>query len=180
MHITSLDLWQIHDLRTRTDIQTMEAPGGALDAFIEAREKGIVTAIGVTGHHDPGIILQVIDTWPVDAVLLPVNPMEQVLGGFLGTVIPAARKRGLAVIGMKILGGGPLVHPTSGGAPDRLIRFALGADIDVAIVGCTTPEEVRILADAGRAPPLSTAEREHLVETYRTDAEQLAFYRGTR
>ena len=42
--------------------------------------------------------------WPVDSVLLPVNPAEAVLGGFLDKVMTAARDKGLAVIGMKTLG----------------------------------------------------------------------------
>jgi aryl-alcohol dehydrogenase-like predicted oxidoreductase len=179
MHTTILDLWQIHDLRTRADIRILEAPGGALEAFVKAREKGIAAAIGVTGHYDPDILLHAIETWPVDAVLLPVNPVEKVIGGFLDTVIPAARKRGLAVIGMKVLGARHLLHLTRGASPDQLIRFALGEDIDVAIVGCSAPEEVRILAESGRASPLSTTERDRLVEMYRPTAKELAFYRGT-
>jgi aryl-alcohol dehydrogenase-like predicted oxidoreductase len=179
MHTTFLDLWQIHDLRTRGDIRALEATGGALEAFVKAREKGVAAAIGVTGHHDPDILLHAIDTWPVDAVLLPVNPVEKVVGGFLDTVIPAARKRRLVVIGMKVLGAGRFLHLTQGASADQLIRFALGEDVDVTIVGCSTPEEVRILAECGRSPPLSTTERDRLVEIYRPAAEELAFYRGT-
>jgi aryl-alcohol dehydrogenase-like predicted oxidoreductase len=179
MHLPSLDLWQIHDLRTREDIRTMEAPGGALEAFVEAREQGLTAAIGVTGHFDPDILLHAIDTWPVDAVLLPVNPVERVIGGFLDTVIPAARKRGLAVIGMKVLGASHYLKPDQGATPEQLIQLALGEDVDVVIVGCSTPKEVRTLAEAGRAPPLSALERDRLLEVYRPVAEQLAFYRGT-
>jgi aryl-alcohol dehydrogenase-like predicted oxidoreductase len=179
MHIPSLDLWQIHDLRTQEDIKAIEAKGGALEAFVEAREKGITAAIGVTGHHNPDILLHAIDTWPVDAVLIPVNPVEKVIGGFLDEVIPAARKRGLTVIGMKVLGAAHFLKPNRGVTPDQLIRFALSEDIDVAIVGCSTPDEVRILAEAGRSPPLSALERDRLREVYRPVAEQLAFYRGT-
>ena len=40
MGLERLDLWQIHDLRTREDIEEVEAPGGALEAFVEARDAG--------------------------------------------------------------------------------------------------------------------------------------------
>ncbi|MDD1679114.1 MAG: aldo/keto reductase [Methanomicrobiales archaeon] len=179
MGLPHLDLWQIHDVRTLGDVREIEAPGGALEAFVEARESGVVSSIGVTGHHDPAILLHAVESWPVDTVLLPVNPVEKILGGFLDLVIPAARKRGLGVIGMKVLGAGHFLDPRSGFTPEQLIRFALGEDIDVAIVGCATPEEVRTLAEAGRSPPLSVSERNRMLEAYRHDAKRRAFYRGT-
>ena len=55
MGLERLDLWQIHDIRTREDIEEIEAPGGALEAFVEARDAGQVRFIGVTGHHAPKI-----------------------------------------------------------------------------------------------------------------------------
>ena len=73
---------QIHDLRTSEDLEEIEAPGGALEAFVEARDAGQVRFIGVTGHHAPKILEYAIESWPVDSVLMPVNPAEAVLGGF--------------------------------------------------------------------------------------------------
>jgi aryl-alcohol dehydrogenase-like predicted oxidoreductase len=179
LQISHLDLWQIHDIRTREDLGEIEAPGGALEAFTEAKEKGRVSAIGVTGHHDPEILLQAVETLPVDTVLLPVNPAERVLGGFLDFVVPAARKRGMGVIGMKVLGAAHLLQSSKGVSPQQLVRFALGEDIDVAIVGCATIEEVQALAETARLPPLSVAERERLLDIYRPAARTWAYYRGT-
>jgi aryl-alcohol dehydrogenase-like predicted oxidoreductase len=56
MGIDHLDLWQIHDIRTIEDIEEVEGPGGALEAFIEAKDTGLTKFIGVTGHHDPRIL----------------------------------------------------------------------------------------------------------------------------
>ncbi len=178
MRISYLDLWQIHDLRTQEDLRTIEEPGGALEAFVDAKEKGYIMSLGVTGHHDPEILLYAVEHWPVDTVLLPVNPVEKIVGGFLDTVIPAARKHGIAVIGMKVLGASHYLDSKEGVSADRLIRFALGEDIDVAIVGCSSPEEVRVLAESGRAESLSVAEREQVLERFRPQADRLAFYRG--
>ena len=66
-----LDLWQIHDIRTAADIAMISADGGALEAFVEARSAGRVRAIGVTGHHDPGILTEAVQRWPVD-----VSPVD--------------------------------------------------------------------------------------------------------
>ena len=97
-----LDLWQIHDVRTDEDFARISGPGGALEAFISAKETGVVKNIGVTGHHDPQILSRAVEYWPVDTVLMPVNPVEEVIGGFLTDTLPKAKEKGVAVIGMKV------------------------------------------------------------------------------
>ncbi len=51
-----IDLWQVHDVRTDEDIEEIFGPGGAIEAFADAKEKGMARFIGVTGHENPGII----------------------------------------------------------------------------------------------------------------------------
>ena len=171
--------WQIHDLRTREDLERIGSPGGALEAFVEARENGLVRFVGVTGHHDPRILLRAVRNWPVDAVLMPVNPPEAVLGGFLDDVLDEARDRGLAIIGMKVLGASHFISPQSGVTPELLVRFALSREISTAIVGCGNPGEVQHLARTGRDfEPLTIDEENRLLELFRPHARRLAFYRG--
>ncbi len=179
MQTDRLDLWQIHDLRTESDLEAIAAPGGALEAFLEAKDSGRVRFIGVTGHHDPEILTRAVRDWPVDSVMMPVNPAEGVLSGFLDTTLPLAREKGIAVIGMKILGQSHYVRPEGGITADRLIRYALAQEIDVAIVGCSSPEEVQTLARAGADPrPMPREEQNALVDAFRPHARRLAFYRG--
>ncbi|HNQ55686.1 MAG TPA: aldo/keto reductase, partial [Methanothrix sp.] len=177
--LDSLDLWQIHDVRSRQDIEEIEGPGGALRAFLEAKESGLVRFLGVTGHHDPSILLYAVENWPVDSVLMPVNPAEAVLGGFLDRVMPVAMDRGLAVIGMKVLGASHYISPQHGVTAELLLRFALSRQISTAIVGCSSPAEVAGLARVGRDfQPLSDGEEKMLLETFRPHARRLAYYRG--
>ena len=75
-----------------------------MEAFLEARKKGKVRFIGVTGHQNSDILTQAVQRWPVDTVLMPVNPVEEALGGFLDTTLPAALDKVLAVIAMKVMG----------------------------------------------------------------------------
>jgi aryl-alcohol dehydrogenase-like predicted oxidoreductase len=174
-----LDLWQIHDVRTPQDIALIAGPGGALEAFVEAKAAGIVRFIGVTGHHDPRILTRAVREWPVDAVMLPVNPVEAVIGGFLSDTLPAARKKGMAVIGMKVLGAAHFILPRTQITAAQLIRYALSFDIDVAIVGCATPAEVKTLAETGcMTQPLPEKERRYLLSVFEPIARRLAYYRG--
>ncbi len=174
-----LDLWQIHDVRTEGDLARIAGAGGALEAFEEAKKEGKVRFIGVTGHHDPDILTRAVNDWPVDAVMMPVNPVEGILGGFLTQTLPAARMKGIGIIAMKILGGGHYAAPRLGATPGLLIRYALDQGVSVAIVGCSTATEVETLASAGKiGRPLTDAERDGLLEIFRPNARRLAFYRG--
>jgi aryl-alcohol dehydrogenase-like predicted oxidoreductase len=174
-----LGLWQIHDVRDNADIREIEEPGGALHAFYEARETGTVRGIGVTGHYDPAVLLHAVTHWDIDSVHLPVNPVEAAIGGFSDQVIPAARERGIGVVGMKCLGAGNYIHPESGLDPETLIRFALSQDVDLVIVGCSTPHEARFLSRIGQEyVMMGEEEQTRLIETVRPDIHQLAYYRG--
>ena len=174
-----LDLWQVHDVRTAADIAMISADGGALEAFVEAKSAGRVRAIGVTGHHDPGILTEAVRQWPVDAVMMPVNPVEGILGGFLTETLPTARKKGVAVIGMKVLGAAHFILPRTQITAISLIRYALSFDIDVAIVGCSTPAEVKSLTKTGRiTKPLADKERDHILSVFKPIARRMAYYRG--
>ena len=179
LHTSHLDLWQIHDLRSWEDVEALEGPSGALEAFREARRQGKAGRIGVTGHHDPAVLTYAVENWPVDAVLLPVNPVEGVLGGFLDGTLPAAQERGLAVIGMKVLGAGNFLAPRAGITADLLIRYALSWPVTLVIVGCSLPLEVLTLASLGRDfVPLPPADRQALELRFAPLARDLAYYRG--
>jgi aryl-alcohol dehydrogenase-like predicted oxidoreductase len=178
LHTSSLDLWQMHDLRTGEDLKALEGPAGALDAFLEARRQGKVRHIGVTGHEDPSLLTRAVESWPVDSVLLPVNPVEGVLGGFLDRTIPAAVKKGIAVIGMKVLGRGTYLASQGGITAELLIRYALSQPVTLVIVGCSEPLEVLTLASLGRDfIPLPEEDQRRLEERFAPYAADLAFYR---
>ena len=174
-----LGLWQIHDVRDNKDVREIEGAGGALQAFYHARETGIVRGIGVTGHHDPAVLLRAVTHWDIDSVLLPVNPVESAIGGFIDRVIPAARERGIGVIGMKTLGAGNYILPEAGLLPENLIRFALSQAVDLVIVGCSTTDEAWLLARISEEHvAMEEKEQSLLVDTVRPYANRLAYYRG--
>jgi len=80
---------------------------------------------------------------------------------------------------MKVLGGSHYLFPDAGITADVLIRFALSQPIQVAIVGCSTPEHVQTLAHAAKGlQPMTAEEMEHLTTAFRPHAGRLAFYLG--
>jgi aryl-alcohol dehydrogenase-like predicted oxidoreductase len=70
-----VDLWQMHILVHPDEWEIAMAPGGALDAFIEAKEQGLVRFLGVTGHgvNTPAMHKKSLERYDFDAVLLPYN-----------------------------------------------------------------------------------------------------------
>jgi aryl-alcohol dehydrogenase-like predicted oxidoreductase len=70
-----IDLIQLHNLVDPIEWDQAMNPGGALDAAIEAREKGVVRFIGVTGHGTPiaAMHLRSLERFDFDSVLLPYN-----------------------------------------------------------------------------------------------------------
>ncbi len=174
-----LDLWQIHDVRTLEDLRAIEGPGGALEGFMEAKEKGLTRYIGVTGHYNPQILLHAVQKWPVDAVLLPVNPAEGTLkNSFLSATLPAAVSKNIAVIGMKVLGAKHYISPENDVTAELLIRYALSQMVSTVIVGCATVEEVQVLALEGENfEPMEIDAMEKLEDFFRPHAQKLAYYR---
>lgn len=68
-----LDLWQLHDLRTISDLDTIFSKQGAIHALVQARDAGRVRFLGLTGHHDPEILLEAMRRFEFDTVLMAVN-----------------------------------------------------------------------------------------------------------
>lgn len=73
----TIDLIQLHNLIVEEDWNTAMGSGGAIEALTEARERGQVRFIGVTGHglSAPRVHLRSLMHFPFDAVLLPMNFM---------------------------------------------------------------------------------------------------------
>jgi aryl-alcohol dehydrogenase-like predicted oxidoreductase len=75
LRVDSVDLWQMHILVDPAEWEVAMGPGGALEAFIEARDEGLVRFLGVTGH---GVTIaemhrRSLARFDFDSVLLPYN-----------------------------------------------------------------------------------------------------------
>lgn len=70
-----LDLWQLHNLSDPIQWDTALSPGGAIEAAVEAREQGLVKAVGVTGHGTQVAAThrRSLERFDFDSVLLPYN-----------------------------------------------------------------------------------------------------------
>jgi predicted aldo/keto reductase-like oxidoreductase len=139
-----LDLWQLHDLRSPADLQMIFSKGGALEALLQAREQGRVKYLGLTGHHDPAILLEAMRRFSFDTVLIALNAADAHRLSFARTVLPEAVRQSMGVIGMKVYAAGILLHR---GANSLTSAEAMGyvlslEGVSTVIIGCSTPAEV--------------------------------------
>lgn len=150
-----LDLWQLHDLREAEELDQISGKGGAIEAVERARAGGRVRHVGITGHHDPAILLEAMRRYPVDTVLRAINPADPRRQPFVSTVVAEARRRGVGVIGMKVMAAGRLLAERAAGY-EELIRYAASI-ADTVIIGCSSSAEVRANLTAGRSSVAMTA-----------------------
>jgi aryl-alcohol dehydrogenase-like predicted oxidoreductase len=75
LRVDYVDLWQMHGLTNAAGWEKAMGPGGVLEAFIEARDKGLVRFLGVTGHGVKAAVMhkQSLERFDFDSVLLPYN-----------------------------------------------------------------------------------------------------------
>ncbi len=170
-----LDLWQMHDLRDLDEVDALTANSGALQAAMQAQADGRVRFIGLTGHHDPGVLVEAMRRFPFDSVLCAINPADPRYQPFVPSVVAEARRRGMGVVGMKALAAGALVREA--GAPE-LLRYA-ATHADTVIVGCSSVDEVRRnLAVADDFTPMPESEQRALEARIAPHADRYDTFKG--
>ena len=71
----SFDLYQCHAITTMEELDSVTMKGGALEAFVEARQAGLTKYLGITGHgvDAPQIYLEALRRFDFDSILFPIN-----------------------------------------------------------------------------------------------------------
>jgi len=173
-----LDLWQMHDMRTAADSDAVAASGGALEAFREAKEKGLVRFIGVTGHENPLIIRRCIEIADFDTVLMPVNPAEPQYLSFINDVLPYAMQMDMGIIAMKVYFRGRVTQIPRVDSVEPFYRFALSHPVTTAIIGCDTISQLGENVNYARSfVPLKEKEIDNLIDSVAPYARELMYYK---
>lgn len=163
-----IDLVQIHEVIREDDPKRCFAPGGVVEALIEAREAGKLRFIGFTGHKDPSIHLAMLNEaraqgFAFDTVQLPLNVMDAHYRSFEKEVLPVLVKNNIGVLGMKSMGGGDILE-AGVVTPAECLRYALSLPTSVVISGM---DSLHVLEEnlklAKNFRPFSAGERQALL-----------------
>ena len=147
-----IELYQVHNPSLK-DLETVNAPGGALEALLEAKAAGKIGHIGVTAHMAT-VFERALDMDWVETVMFPYNIVET-QGEAL---MRRCTEQNVGFIVMKPLAGGALEDAT---LALRFIRQ--NPDVSVVIPGMYSVDEVRQnLAAMEDASPLTAQELERI------------------
>jgi predicted aldo/keto reductase-like oxidoreductase len=131
-----LDLWQIHEVIYYNDPDLIFAPNGAAEALAQAKQQGKVRFVGFTGHKDPAIHLRMLSHgFPFDTVQMPLNCLDANFCSFEQHVLPEAQRQGVAVLGMKSMGGSGEMIRWGAVTPDDALRYAMSLPVATTISG---------------------------------------------
>jgi predicted aldo/keto reductase-like oxidoreductase len=189
-----IDLWQMHALSRMEQVEESFAKGGAIEAFIEARDQGIVRHLGISGHADPDVLIAAIERFDFDCVLLAVNAADPHYLSFKEKLLPLAVEREMGIIGMKIPSRGLLLtswtapeDPKSryaGSVPGTLdmteaMRYVLTLPVSTVIVGCDDiPQLEENVGIARSFNPMNERQLAELEQRAEPIYKQVLFYRN--
>jgi len=160
-----IDLWQLHALRS----------------------------LGISGHADPDVLIDAIERFPFDAVLLALNAADPFHLSFKERLLPLAVEREMGIIGMKIPARGlilsswtPPEDPDSrfgDSVPGTLnmkeaMRYVLSLPVSTVIVGCDSIAQLEENIDIARSfNPLNANQLAELEQRAEPVHKQSLFFR---
>ncbi|MEJ2734773.1 MAG: aldo/keto reductase [Anaerolineae bacterium] len=181
LQVEAFDLYQLHAVTNMDELDQVTGPGGTLEAILDARDRGLVRFIGITGHgvEVPAVFLEALRRFEFDSVLLALNFVQYADPAFrrdAEELLRQCRERDVGVMIIKAIARGPWgerekryntwYRPFD--QPDQIetaVRFALSQDV----TGLCTAADVSILPlflDAcDHFTPMTAADQEALIAT---------------
>jgi hypothetical protein len=136
--VETIDLIQLHAIDQDEALSEVLGTDGALRVIEEYQKAGKITHVGLTGHTHSANFVKMIGEYDFDTVLNPMGAVNRVWNDFSSTTIPAARGKGMGIIGMKVMA----YNQIPADYRRQFLHYTMGLDIDVAIVGMDTIEQV--------------------------------------
>jgi len=135
-----IDLVQIHEVIRPTDPDKVFAPGGAVEALVEAKKAGKIRFLGFTGHKSPDIHLAMLKKademgFAFDTAQMPLNVFDHHFESFEKKVLPVLVQKNMGVLGMKPLAAGAILKTGVVNAT-QCLHYAMNLQTSVVITGC--------------------------------------------
>lgn len=179
LRIDSFDLFQLHAVTTMDELEQCFAPGGSLEAIVDARREGLTRYVGITSHglEAPAVLLEALNRFDMDSILFPVNGKLWAGGEYrrqAEALLQKAADRDVGSMAIKAVARGPwdgrpqryhtwyepLEDPQ---AVERALRFTLSQQVTGAISAGDARLLPAILDAAERFRPMAAAEQAEFV-----------------
>jgi uncharacterized protein len=194
-----VDLWQLHDIGTMTDVNEVFAKGGAMEALLEMQQQGVVRYLGITGHYRPDALMECIHRHDFDCILMAMSAADPHHYSFNEALLPLAVEKQMGIIGMKIPGRGRILSswtpqplevqkhmwegmvlaPTPGTLTMReAMYYTLSRPVSTVIIGCDNIAQLEQNVQLARDfTPLSANQEKELVAKAEPVAKPSLFFR---
>jgi aryl-alcohol dehydrogenase-like predicted oxidoreductase len=178
--VERFDLYQFHAINDESEVKEIFSSGGAMEAFAKAKQQGKIRFIGFSAHSVEAA-LSMMDRFPFDSVLFPINFINYARGNFGPQVIEKAKKLGVSRLAIKAMAHGPWkknekhIYPNCWYRPidnaelaKKALRFTLSEDVAATV----PPGDERLfrlaLSLAHDISPMTSAERSDLLASARS------------
>ena len=142
-----IDLIQHHEIIRMEDPDSIFKEDGAMEAFLEAKQKGKLRFIGFTGHKDPLIHLRMLQVakendFHFDTVQMPINVMDAHFRSFSAQVLPVLVREKIGPLAMKTFGDHHVLDAAKqvGVDPIDMLHFSMSLPVSVVITGIDKQE----------------------------------------
>ena len=163
-----IDVYQLHNITYQEQWEQVRAPGGAMEALINAKEEGKIKHISVTSHS-PDLSIELVKSGLFETLLIPYNYLTPKPAEVL---LPLCKELNVGTIIMKPFGGGAFSN-----ANTALKYVYSNPDVDLVIPGVMSIAEVEENREVWQGDLTLTQEELALIER---DKEELGnqFCRG--
>jgi predicted aldo/keto reductase-like oxidoreductase len=169
-----LDLWQIHNVRLKEDVDYIFAREGVIHALEKAKEEKLVNHVGITGHRDPQVLLRAIHSYEFDTILMALNAADKHHASFIEELLPTAVDKNLGILAMKVVSRGKLFRSDGISGIEQAMRYVLSLPVSSALIGVATiaelEENVRIAKEFTSLTQTEMEELEERTKHYHEDA----------
>ena len=100
------DLYQLHAVTTPEEVETIFAPGGAMEAYLQARKDGKIRFIGFSAHSVEAA-MALMDRFDFDTLLFPINFATWYAGNFGPQVLAKAQEKKMGILAIKAMARRP-------------------------------------------------------------------------
>jgi predicted aldo/keto reductase-like oxidoreductase len=153
-----IDLIHVHALHGMDDLAKVEAKNGVLNALYKLRDEKVTRFVGMTSHYDPTALRTAIERNDLDCVQMALNAALQGMtsgshsmvlnpamsGSFQQIALPAARRKNLGILAMKVMGQEALLGSGPGKSDAaKLLQYTLSLPVDAAVVGMPSLAMIR-------------------------------------
>lgn len=172
------DLYQLHALSKMEDVEQVLGPNGALEAFVEARNQGLIRFIGFSAHSAEAS-LRVMEEFDFDTILFPTNFVTYYRGNFGPEVFKKVEEKQMGHLAIKALARCPYANKearekfpkcwyqpiTDDEERDLALRWSLSQGITAAIPPGDPGLFWKGVEAAQRYRPLTTEELSQIQKT---------------